>query len=150
MSKIVEDDHISSLPKNSVLVGGCFDVLHPGHIEFLKRSKSLGKTLHLLLESDESISKKKGTSRPLNTQIVRAQNLSKIEFVDEIILLKNPKSSQYYYNLVKLLHPDIIAVTSDDPLLKIKQAQADMIGGRVVEVMQRDKRYSTSQLIKNR
>lgn len=147
MNKILLDSDASKLPPNSVLAGGCFDVIHSGHVEFLDKSKSLGKKLCLLLESDESIREKKGKGRPLNNQSIRAENLSKLDTVDYIILLKKSDSSLYYYNLVKLLHPAIIAVTADDPLLDTKKEQANTVEGRVVSVMDRDNRYSSTKLI---
>jgi cytidyltransferase-like protein len=151
MSIIVNDNKIEKLPKkNIVLVGGCFDVLHPAHYEFLRLSKKQGNTLVVFLESDENITRLKGTGRPVNNQITRANNLSKIKDIDYIILLKTPSSSQYYYNLVKLLQPAIIAVTKNDPLLKIKEEQASMVGGHVIEVMERNTKHSSTSLIKNK
>ena len=148
MSIILKDSQTKEIAsKGIVLAGGCFDLIHPGHLEFLKRSKQLGKTFVLLLESDENIKRKKGEDRPLNNQIVRAKNISKLGIVDYIILLKNPDSSQYYYNLVKSIQPDIIAVTTPDPLIEAKKEQAEMVGGKVVEVMKRDENYSTSKLV---
>lgn len=131
-----------------VLAGGCFDILHKGHIEFLTSAKKCGSKLIILLESDENIQKMKGIGRPVNKQIERAKNLSDLNLVDIIILLNNPSSDDYYYNLVKLIQPDIIALTDDDPLLRIKEEQAKMAGGKIKVVMNRNKNYSTSKLIK--
>lgn len=151
MNKIYQDSEIKRIKlEKIVLAGGCFDVLHPAHIEFLKLAKKQGNYLVIFLESDNNIRKLKGENRPLNNQITRAQNLSNIEEVDAIILLNNPTSSDYYYNLVKLLEPDIIAVTVGDPLLNVKKEQAEIVGGKVVEVMERDSKHSSTQLIKNK
>ena len=152
MNKILQDDNLTRLKNLTklVLVGGCFDVLHPAHIEFLKKSKQKGKNLVVLLESDKNIEKLKGKGRPINTQIVRSQKLSNISDVDYIILLKTPQSSQYYYNLVKLIQPDIIAITEADPLTQIKEEQAEMVGGRVVAVMHRNTAHSTTNLLEGR
>lgn len=148
MDKIIDDQKIESIKKKGiVLIGGCFDIIHPAHKEFIKRAKKVGNKLAILLENDENIKKIKGEKRPLNNQIVRAENLSKIKEVDHVILLKTPDSDQYYYNLVKLLEPDIIAVTEDDPLLKVKKEQALMVSGKVKIVMKRNKKFSSSKLI---
>ena len=147
MSNIIRDTSATKLPSGAVLAGGCFDVLHPAHEEFLKKSRSQGNSLCFLLESDENIKKLKGTQRPLNTQSIRATNLSNMDIADTIILLNNPDSSEYYYNLVKLLHPAIIAVTAGDPLLEHKKNQAAAVGGKVVEVMKRNTQHSSSKLI---
>ena len=89
MTKIFNDDDLSSIPKEGVvLAGGCFDIIHAAHHKFLKLSKEKGQFLALLLESDENIKQMKGKNRPVNSQITRAKNLSNIESVDYIILLK--------------------------------------------------------------
>lgn len=149
MRKIVEDIEISNLKtKGVVLVGGCFDIIHKGHHKFLELSKKQGDTLIVLLESDERIRQLKGEKRPVNSQDERAKNLSKLDSVDFVVLLKSPTSPQYYYNLVKSLEPDIIAVTSGDPLLSVKKDQAKMVSAKVIEVMKRDTRHSSTSLIK--
>lgn len=148
MTKIIKPMKIKK-PKDKkvILAGGCFDIIHEGHIQFLKRAKALGDILIILLESDSNIKKIKGVNRPLNNQNVRAQNLSKLDIIDYIIILDTPKTSNYYYNLVKLISPDIIAVTTGDPFLEDKKRQAQLVGGKVVEVMERDKKYSTTKII---
>lgn len=151
MSKIILDtDAAEASMEDTVLVGGCFDVLHPGHIKFLNLSKKLGKNLVVLLESDINIRNLKGKNRPMNTQSVRAENLSNNSAVDYIILLKKPDSSQYYYNLVKSVHPGIIAVTEGDPLLLVKKDQARLVSGQVVSVMKRNENYSSTKIINNK
>lgn len=150
MGKIIKDDDLSSINgTNRVLFGGCFDILHPGHFEFIKQSKKLGNTLVLLLESDENILKLKGAGHPINSQQVRAENLITNTAVDFVILLKPKVNNNYYDNLVKSIRPAIIAVTENDPLLEVKNNQARSVNGKVVSVMKRDTRYSTSSLIKN-
>lgn len=151
MHKIINDSEIFQIKDNGlVLVGGCFDILHPAHLEFFKVAKKQGKYLAVFLESDENIKHLKGVNRPLNNQITRAENLSEISDIDYIILLKMPVSSKYYYDLVKNLSPDIIAVTSGDPLIEVKIHQANMVGGKVVEVIKRDTKHSSTKLIKDK
>ena len=148
--KILDDTNFSAIPKEGVvLAGGCFDILHAAHIKFLKLAKEKGQFLALLLESDENIRQMKGKYRPVNNQITRAENLSKLESVDYIILLNKPTSSNYYENIVKSIQPDIIAVTSEDPLLSTKKLQAEMVNGKVVEVMERNKEFSSTRIIEN-
>ena len=149
MNKIFEDDNLSSIPKEGVvLVGGCFDIIHVAHIKFLRLSKEQGMILAVLLESDENIKKLKGKDRPVNNQITRAENLSMNDSVDYIILLKTPTSSHYYENIVKSIQPDIIAVTRGDPLLSVKKLQAEEVNGKVIEVMERNSEFSSTKLIK--
>lgn len=143
-------DTIKDIKKSGpiILVGGCFDVLHVGHIEFLRKSKELGGTLIVILESDKSVKARKGSLRPINSQKKRAQTLSKIPYVNYVLSIRHFTTDSEYISLVNTLEPAIIAVTQGDPIKKMKEIQAKMVGGRVVEVMDRDTRYSTSTLLK--
>ncbi len=133
-----------------VLVGGCFDILHEGHIQFLKKAKEQGDVILILLESDKSIKKWKGSERPINTQKKRARILSESKDVDYILLLPELKKDLEYYDLVKKIEPDIIAVTSGDPAYNKKVEQAKMVGGKIVEVIDRLPQYSTTDLIRKK
>lgn len=132
-----------------VLTGGCFDILHEGHKVFLERAKKQADILIVLLESDTSVKRRKGDARPINTQKVRSQILATINSVDFIILLPDFKANDDYYKMTKLIRPDIIAVTKNDPFLSIKQDQAKIVGGKVVEVVKLIPNKSTSLLINN-
>jgi len=148
MATIIKDTQLNEIHGNNiVIIGGCFDILHPGHLEFIRRSKKEGDILVLLLESDENIARMKGVGHPINSQGVRANNLSHQTEVDVIVLLTMPESDEYYYNLVKSIRPAIIAVTENDPLIEVKKDQASRVNGKVVAVMKRDVRYSTTAII---
>ncbi len=151
MTKIIHDNQIKMIPgSKKILVGGCFDILHDAHREFLRRAKSLGDTLIVLLESDENIKRLKGDKRPLNDIARRAFKLSRIGAIDYIVLLAQSTSSEYYYNLVNSIKPDIIAITKGDPLTEIKKDQAAMVGGDVIEVMERNPEHSTTALLEEK
>ncbi len=117
-----------------VLVGGCFDVLHFGHIHFLKQAKSLGDHLTIALESDKNIRKLKGKGRPIHSQDQRREMLMSLNFVDEVIILPDVMKDKDYEKLVRSTHPHIIAVTAGDPVLKKKKGHAKKIGAEVVEI----------------
>lgn len=138
---------IKSQGKTITLVGGCFDILHYGHLEFLEKAKNQGNVLFVMLESDESIKKRKGKNRPIHSQIDRANILSSVKSVDYILLLPHLKTDLEYYNLVKSIEPDIIAVTEKDPAYNNKVEQAEMVGGKVVEVVSLIPNISTKELI---
>lgn len=133
--------------KKIVLVGGCFDVLHKAHLEFLIKAKQQGDILILLLESDENIKRLKGQDRPINLLEKRANNLDSLGFIDLIVKLSSRVSDEYYYKLTKLISPDIIALTKNDPLTEKKKEQSEMVGGKIKFVMDRNKNYSTTKLI---
>ena len=117
-----------------VLVGGCFDILHYGHIHFLKKAKALGDCLVVALESDKNIKRLKGKSRPIHDQNKRREMLEALNFVDEVIILKDKMTDQDYMELVDKVRPCTIAVTEGDPMLRKKQKQAKEIGTEVVEI----------------
>ncbi|MDP3988556.1 MAG: adenylyltransferase/cytidyltransferase family protein [Candidatus Levybacteria bacterium] len=133
--------------KTVVLAGGCFDILHIGHIEFLKKAKEYGDFLFLLLESDETC-QSKGKKRPINTQKDRAIILSALESVDYVIKLPPLRSDKDYQDLIISLKPDTIATTKGDLYKHIKERQAKLINAKVVEVIGKISNKSTTNLIK--
>lgn len=134
--------------KTIVVAGGCFDILHPGHLLFLEKAKKMGDVLFVLLESDETIRTTKGDNRPINTQKDRALKLSALIAVDYIILLSQLKKDRQYDNLLLKIKPTIIATTKGDPKRYHKERQAKLMGITVIDVMERVKDTSTSQLTK--
>ncbi|MFH1832618.1 MAG: adenylyltransferase/cytidyltransferase family protein [Candidatus Levyibacteriota bacterium] len=132
--------------KHIILAGGCFDILHIGHIEFLKQAKKYGDYLFILLESDESCAKK-GKNRPINMLYDRAKILSAIGLVDYIIPIPE-FDDQGYIDLIKQLKPDTIAITKNDPFKDRKEEQAKLINAKVVEVINHLSNKSTTQLLK--
>lgn len=137
MAKIISLQEITSIinsfQKNNsiVLVGGCFDILHIGHIIFLKEAKKMGNLLLVLLESDEKVKKLKGSNRPYFPQKDRAEVLASINAVDYVILLPPLDIDEDYNNLILQIKPKIIAVTANDRLISKKEKQAKMVGGEI-------------------
>jgi len=132
--------------KSIVLVGGCFDILHLGHIKFLENAKNLGDILFVLLESDEAVGKLKGKDRPINNQRQRAQILSALSIVSYVILLPQMKTDRDYDKLITRIKPDFIGTTQDDPNISHKIRQAKMIAAKVKIVTKRIKSKSTTKL----
>lgn len=133
--------------KSIILLGGCFDIIHAGHIEFLLAAKKLGGNIIVLLESDETVKKLKGKDRPINSQQDRAKILAHLQMVDLVVLLPVMASNNDYSELVKLLKPDIIAVTAEDPIFEIKKAHAELVKGRIEIVTPLIMGYSTKGII---
>ena len=133
--------------KKIVLVGGCFDVLHFGHIRFLEQAKQLGDSLVVLLESDEKVRSMKGDKRPIHTQEQRKAMLNALDCIDDVMLLPAVTTDAYYIELINKIKPSVIAITEGDPILGKKQTQADAIGARLV-VIPKIHTPSTSQLAK--
>ena len=135
------------MKKKIVLVGGCFDLLHYGHISFLKQAKSLGDYLVVALESDENVKRMKGNARPIHTQVQRKQMLETLSCVDEVIALPPMQGDRDYGNFVQKIKPTIIAITQGDTAKDKKLAQAKNIGARIFEIP-KIHTPSTSQLAK--
>jgi rfaE bifunctional protein nucleotidyltransferase chain/domain len=152
MASIVDLEELETfLPRKSkgrvVLTGGCFDILHIGHVRFLSEAKGMGDYLVVLLESDKSVKKLKGENRPVFIQKERAEMLTALRSVDLIVLLPMMEKDRDYLNLVMKIKPDIIAVTEGDPLIEKKQGQAKEVGGEL-KVIPLVKTFSTSELAK--
>ncbi len=134
--------------EEAVLVGGCFDVLHYGHVRFLEEAKRQGDYLIIALESDTSITKWKKRT-PIHDIAKRAHNLASLRVVDEIILLPPLQGYDDYLNLVKSIHPKVIAITDGDPQIDNKRKQAMDIGAKVVIVTTRIEPFSSSKIIQS-
>ena len=130
-----------------ILVGGCFDLLHYGHIRFLEEAKKQGDWLVVALESDENVRRMKGDSRPIHSQEQRKEMLEAISFVDEVISLPPMATDQEYADLVKRIKPHAIAVTDGDPIVEKKKSHAQTVGAQLV-IIPKIPTPSTSQLAK--
>lgn len=135
------------MSKIKILIGGCFDILHIGHIKFLKKARSFGDYLIVLLESDANIKKLKGNSRPFHSQKERKEILLSLKFVDKIIILPDIVDNTFYDNLIKKIKPNIIAITEDDPIADKKLIQAKSVGAKL-KVIKKYKSHSTSEIVK--
>jgi D-sedoheptulose 7-phosphate isomerase len=92
-----------------VFTNGCFDVLHPGHFELLRRAKALGTRLIVGLNSDESVRRIKGNGRPLFNQDERAQMLLSLEAVDEVRVFDESTPER----LIREISPDVLVKGGD-------------------------------------
>ncbi|OGM06721.1 hypothetical protein A2130_04195, partial [Candidatus Woesebacteria bacterium GWC2_33_12] len=99
-----------------VLVGGCFDMLHVGHVEFLRKSRSFGDYLIVLLESDENIKKLKGKNKPIFNLKERITVLKAIKYVDKVIVVPENPTHETYLKLIKKIKPNVVAITEGDIL----------------------------------
>lgn len=129
-----------------ILVGGCFDILHIGHVKFLKKAHSLGNCLVVFLESDENIKKLKGNKRPIHNFKERKQILESLKFVNKVIAVPKYATDKIYNNLIKKIKPNIIAITTNDPIKDKKLTQAKSVGAKLVTI-KKYKNYSSSSIL---
>ncbi len=132
--------------KKTVLVGGCFDLIHYGHLKFLEKARKQGDFLVVALESDEFIKIHK-RKLPVHNQSERAEILSNLIMVDLIVCLPFLKTNKEYLGLVKKISPSVIAVTVGDKQIENKKKQIEKIGGRLVTVIPLLKRFSTRRIV---
>ena len=104
--KLIIDEHKN---QNIILTSGCFDIMHVGHMHFLKNAKLLGDKLFVCLSSDKQIKALKGADRPINNYNYRIQLFKTIQYVDYIILydesdINNESTLDKIMNIVKPLY----------------------------------------------
>lgn len=132
--------------QKTVLVGGCFDILHFGHLKFLKNAASSGDFLVVALESDEFIVKHK-RKQPIHSQEERAEILAALGMVDVVVLLPLFMKDSDYFEMVKKIRPAVVAVTEGDSNLEKKKEQMRQLGGRVEVVTPSISKFSTRKII---
>ena len=103
------EKELSKLDKKIVFTNGCFDILHAGHVKYLEEAKSYGDVLVLGLNSDDSVRRLKGESRPINSQDDRAVVLAALEAIDFVVVFDEDTP----YELIKLVKPDILVKGGD-------------------------------------
>jgi cytidyltransferase-like protein len=116
-----------------VLVGGCFDVIHYGHLLYLKNAKAQGDVLVVALENDAFIRTHKKRV-PFHTQKQRAEMLLGLRSVDYVVLLPTMDSDNKYRKLIGCISPQVIAVTSGDLLIEKKRKHAQSVGAKLTIV----------------
>ena len=117
--------------KKVVFTNGCYDLLHVGHVRFLKAARKLGGALVLALNSDASVRRIKGPKRPVTRENERAEVMSALSSVDIVTIFHEDDP----YNIIKDIVPDVLVKGGDWALDKI--IGADIVkaaGGKVLNV----------------
>lgn len=116
IAKLITSDVLTRLVRGArasgrkiVFTNGCFDILHPGHVDYLRRSRELGHMLVVGLNADESIARLKGPTRPINSLESRAAVLAGLASVDYIVAFEEDTPS----DLIELVRPDVLAKGAD-------------------------------------
>jgi rfaE bifunctional protein nucleotidyltransferase chain/domain len=114
-------DRLRAEDKKIVFTNGCFDIIHIGHVRYLKKAKGLGDVLVVGLNSDRSVSIIK-PKRPVNPQNHRAEVLSSLEMVDYVALF----DEETPYELIRLIQPDVLVKGGD-------WRKEDIVGSDIVK-----------------
>lgn len=117
--------------KRVVFTNGCFDLIHPGHISYLRAARALGECLIVALNSDRSIQELKGPQRPILTETERAAVLAALEMVDYVVIFDDVSPQA---TIAQLL-PDILVKGGDWTVDNIiGRAEVEQAGGQVISL----------------
>jgi len=133
--------------KRNILTSGCFDIIHIGHLEFLKQSKYLGDNLLVCLSNDEQIKKLKGENRPINNYIDRIKLFKTISYVDYIILYdeENIEKEITLNKIMEIIKPLYWVKGSDYKVEEIIKKHPTVN----IKLLENIENISTTQIIKS-
>lgn len=123
-----------------VFTNGCFDILHLGHIEYLAKAANLGDVLVIGMNSDHSVHRIKGDSRPINDEHSRSMVLASLEFVTAVVLF----DEETPYELIKIIQPDILVKGRDYKIKEIVGHDIVLAKGGKVKTIELTLGYSTT------
>lgn len=121
-SQLIEKLSIIRKDNKIVFTNGCFDLLHIGHIQYLKKARAQGDFLVVGINADVSVKRLKGPTRPIQNETDRAEILAALESVNATVLFEEDTPE----NLIKLIKPDVLVKGGD---WKISQ----IVGGDFVQ-----------------
>lgn len=116
--------------KRVVFTNGCYDVLHPGHVRLLEQARSLGDVLVLALNSDESVQRLKGPTRPLFPAEKRVRLATALEAVDAVTIFDEETPRE----LIAAVLPDILVKGADWSHFIAGREEVETAGGKVVTI----------------
>jgi len=150
--KIVDQDRLVSISESMrkhgrklVLTNGCFDLLHLGHVRYLQAARSLGDSLVVALNGDDSVRSLKGDGRPLNPAQNRAEVIAALQSVDHVVIFPELRVTR----LIEQLRPAIYVKGGDYTTLSLnpeERAALEKVGAEV-QILPFEPGYSTSKMI---
>lgn len=126
-----------------VMTNGCFDLLHAGHVSYLKQAKALGHRLVVAVNTDQSVKALKGKTRPVNPCMRRMSVLAGLESVDWVVSFSELTPQR----LITRMQPDVLVKGGDYQLDDIVGASEVLAGGGEVKVLDFEDHCSTSAMI---
>jgi rfaE bifunctional protein nucleotidyltransferase chain/domain len=138
-------DKLRATGKKLVATNGCFDLLHVGHVRYLRAARALGDFLVVGLNGDQSVHELKGTYRPINTEQDRAEVLAGLDCVDLVTIFPETRATRF----IAAVKPALYVKGGDynsDTLNQEERAVLEGIGAEV-RLIPFEPGYSTSRLI---
>ncbi len=130
-----------STGKKVVFTNGCYDILHPGHIRTLERARSLGDILILALNTDASVQRIKGPTRPFFNEQTRAALALRLEAVDAVTLFDEDTPRE----LIALVLPDVLVKGADWSHFVAGREEVEAAGG-IVQTLPMEPGFSTTNI----
>ncbi len=130
--------------KRLVLANGCFDLLHVGHVRYLRDARALGDVLVVGVNSDRSVARLKGPGRPIMTVAERAELVAALEPVDAVVIFDDDTAER----LVSALRPDVHAKGTDYTAESVPERSAVLAAGGRVAIAGDPKTHATRDLIR--
>ena len=126
-----------------VFTNGCFDLLHKGHLDLLSNAAGFGDKLFIGLNSDKSVKKLKGDSRPIQNERTRAQKLLELKYVNHVIIFEDLTPQK----LVHAISPNVLVKGGDYKRSEIVGAKHVISRGGVVKIVPLTPGFSTTSII---
>lgn len=128
--------------KSVVFTNGCYDILHPGHIRLLEKARALGDILILAINSDSSVRRLKGASRPLNPEQERAELVLALQAVDAVTVFDEDTPRE----LIAEVLPDVLIKGADWAHFIAGREEVEAAGGKVLSTPL-EPGYSTTGIV---
>ncbi len=131
--------------KRIVATNGCFDLLHVGHIRYLKAARALGDALIVGINGDRSVRELKGRGRPVNSETDRAEVVAALSSVDLVAIFPELQATRF----LELARPDVYVKGGDYSEDTLNREERDVLKkmGAKIEIVPLEKGYSTSDLL---
>ena len=126
-----------------VFTNGCFDLLHKGHLDLLLNAAAFGDKLFVGLNSDTSVKKLKGDSRPIQNEKTRAMKLLELKYVDHVIIFEELTPQK----LIHTISPNVLVKGGDYTKNEIVGAKHVISFGGVVKIIPLTPGFSTTSII---
>ncbi len=130
---------------NNIIVttNGCFDIIHRGHLEYLEKASSFGDLFVVLINSDSSVKRLKGNSRPINNQYDRAYHIASLTYVNYVVIFNQDTPCDY----LEIIKPSIHVKGGDYNVEQLPENKIVTKYGGKIKLVNFIKGYSTTRFI---
>lgn len=143
MNSLKSLEELRSHNKKVVFTNGCFDILHTGHVSYLNEARACGDILVIGLNSDASVKRLKGETRPVNSELDRKFVLENLKAVDYVFIFEEDTP----LNLIKEINPNVLVKGGDWKVEQIVGSDFVIANGGEVKSLQFVNGYSTTNII---